>query len=50
VIGQLMNLLANCLMPTEWHILFAKQIPDAVCQELAADQPVVEIRTRIETR
>jgi hypothetical protein len=50
VTGQLMSLLANCLMPAEWHILFAKQIPAVVCGELAADQPVVEIRIRIETR
>jgi hypothetical protein len=37
-------------MPAEWHILFAKQIPAVVCRALAADQPVVELGIKIETR
>ncbi|MDH4270314.1 MAG: hypothetical protein OEV52_08470 [Dehalococcoidia bacterium] len=48
--GQLMRLLANSLMPLEFHIPFAKQIPVAVCRGLPADQPVVEARIKTEMR
>gem|GEM_PF-5102052 len=45
-----MSGLPNSLMPQDFHIVLAKQIPVAVRRGLATDKPVVETRIKTEMR